>query len=119
MLEAYDGHRVIVEASNGKSFCGMVIDYCSPDENEIQQESIILRDEYSGMLIELYACDLVRIVRVNYKIKVKYLGEDDLLSLHQGKIYEARILTKGWFGIVDETNEEYAYPPELFEIIEF
>lgn len=55
---------------------------------------------------------------INQKIKVKYLGQDDPLSLKNGKIYDARILKKGWYGIVDETNEEYAYPPEQFEIIE-
>ena len=48
-------------------------------------------------------------------VKVKYIGEDDPLALRKGKIYDARVLKKGWYGIVDETNEEYAYPPELFE----
>lgn len=51
-------------------------------------------------------------------IKVKYIGEDDPLALRKGKVYDARVLKKGWFGIVDETNEEYAFPPEQFEIIE-
>ncbi len=55
---------------------------------------------------------------INSKIKVKFIGEDDPLSLRNGKIYEARILKKNWYGIVDETGEEYAFPPELFEIIE-
>ena len=50
-------------------------------------------------------------------IEVKYIGDDDPLSLRKGKIYNARILKKGWYGIVDETGEEYAFPPELFEII--
>lgn len=50
--------------------------------------------------------------------KVKYLGEDNPLALMNGKIYDARILKKGWYGIVDETKEEYAYPPEQFEIVE-
>lgn len=55
-------------------------------------------------------------------IKVKYIGEDDPISLRYGKIYEARVLKpteKGthWYGIVDETHEEYAYPPQLFEIL--
>ena len=57
-------------------------------------------------------------MKINDIIKVKYLGEDNPLALLNGKTYEARILKKGWFGIVDETKEEYAYPPELFEIIE-
>ena len=57
-------------------------------------------------------------LKINSMIKVKYIGEDDPLSLRNGKTYEARVLKKGWFGIVDETKEEYAYPPNLFEIIE-
>ena len=57
-------------------------------------------------------------MKMNEKIKVKYIGETDPLMLINNKIYEARILKRGWFGIVDETKEEYAYPPELFEITE-
>ncbi len=57
-------------------------------------------------------------LKINSIINVKYIGEDDPLSLRNGKTYEARILKKGWIGVVDETHEEYAYPPELFEIIE-
>ena len=51
-------------------------------------------------------------------VKVKYLGKSDPLMLLHNQVYEARILKKGWFGVVDETHEEYAYPPELFEVIE-
>lgn len=54
---------------------------------------------------------------INETIKVRYVGDDDPLSLRKGKIYTARILKKNWYGIIDETNEEYAYPPELFEVI--
>lgn len=56
------------------------------------------------------------LLKINSMIKVKYIGTDDPLALRSGKTYTARVLKKGWFGIVDETNEEYAYPPELFEI---
>lgn len=55
---------------------------------------------------------------INEKIKVKYIGPDDPLSLRNGKVYEARILKKGWYGIVDETGDEYAYAPEQFQILE-
>ena len=55
---------------------------------------------------------------INDMIKVRYIGEDDPLSLRKGKIYEARVLKKHWLGIVDETKEEYAYPPNLFEVVE-
>ena len=55
-------------------------------------------------------------------IKVRFIGKDDPIALRNGKIYDARVLKptkKGtyWYGIVDETHEEYAYPPQLFEII--
>jgi len=57
------------------------------------------------------------LMKTNGILKVKYIGEDDPLSLLNGKVYNARVLTKGWYGIVDETKEEYAYPPELFEVM--
>ena len=57
-------------------------------------------------------------MKTNDVLKVKYIGEDDPLSLLNGKVYEARVLAKGWYGIVDETKEEYAYPPERFEVVE-
>lgn len=56
-------------------------------------------------------------MKINDKLQVKYIGKDNPLSLLSGKVYEARLLKKGWYGIVDETQEEYAYPPELFEVI--
>ncbi len=59
----------------------------------------------------------VHYMKKNSVVRVKYIGEDNPLSLRYGKIYEARVLQKGWFGVVDETNEEYAYPPELFEVV--
>ena len=57
-------------------------------------------------------------MKINDRIKVRYIGEDDPLTLRNGKVYTARILQKGWYGIVDETKEEYAFPPKLFEIVE-
>ena len=50
-------------------------------------------------------------------MRVKYIGIDNPVSLRAGKIYDARPLKKGWYGIVDESGEEYAYPPEYFEAI--
>lgn len=57
-------------------------------------------------------------MKINDHVKVKYVGETNPLALLNGKTYDARILKKGWYGIVDETNEEYAYPPDQFEIVE-
>lgn len=57
-------------------------------------------------------------LEINSRVKVRYLGEDDPLTLLHGKVYDARVLKLNWYGIVDETKEEYAYPPGLFEIVE-
>lgn len=56
--------------------------------------------------------------KINSRVKVKYIGESNPVKLINGKIYDARVLKLGWFGVVDETHEEYAYPPEVFEVIE-
>ena len=56
-------------------------------------------------------------MKTNDMVKVKYIGEDNPLSLRKDKVYSARFLKMGWYGIVDETKEEYAYPPELFEVV--
>lgn len=57
-------------------------------------------------------------VKINDKVKIKYIGEDNPIALRTGKVYEGRALKKGWFGVIDETHEEYAYPPEVFEIVD-
>lgn len=54
-------------------------------------------------------------MRERERIKVKFIGQDDPLALRHGKVYDAVVGQKGMLGIIDETGEEYAYPPDLFE----
>ena len=68
--------------------------------------------EFAAKAIKLYC------LKQGAHIKVKCVGIDDPLMLRQGKIYDAKVGQHKWFCIIDETCEEYAYPPELFEIIE-
>lgn len=49
---------------------------------------------------------------------VKYIGENDPLSLLKGKTYKVSSVEKGWYRIIDETEEDYLYPPDQFNIIE-
>lgn len=53
-------------------------------------------------------------------MKVKFIGESDPLELLNGKIYEVIEIDEesGWYRIVDETNDDYLFPPEDFEIVE-
>jgi predicted RNA-binding Zn-ribbon protein involved in translation (DUF1610 family) len=52
------------------------------------------------------------------KIKVKYTGVDNPIALRTGKIYDAYPCKNGWFGVIDESGEEYAYMPTHFEVVE-
>ena len=44
-------------------------------------------------------------------------GEGELISLTVGKHYDVLAIERGWYRIVDDTNEDYLYPPSLFEIV--
>ena len=35
-----------------------------------------------------------------------------------GKIYDVISIEKDWYRIIDNSNEDYLYPPELFEIVD-
>ena len=59
------------------------------------------------------------------KVKVKEenrkkMGEFSHIDLLKDKIYDATIDNgkMKWYRIVDESGEDYLYPPMLFEIIE-
>ena len=51
-------------------------------------------------------------------MKVRYLGEDDPLGVLHNKTYDVVSIERGLYRIVDETNEDYLYFPELFEVVE-
>lgn len=51
-------------------------------------------------------------------MKVRYTGETSFLELTHGKVYEVLSIEKGWYRIVDDSEEDYLYPPDLFEIVE-
>ena len=61
-------------------------------------------------------------------MKVKYIGEQKMdfivdnneMDLITNKVYEVQHIDKkyGGYGIIDESGEEYGYPPEFFEIVE-
>ncbi len=51
-------------------------------------------------------------------MKVKFLGKVDTLALIQDKAYNVLSIEKGWYRIMTELDEDYLFPPHLFEIIE-
>jgi hypothetical protein len=51
-------------------------------------------------------------------MKVRYLGKTEPLGLTNGRIYEVLSVEKDWYRIVDNSGEDYLYPPEQFETVE-
>ena len=51
-------------------------------------------------------------------MKVKYLGETSFLELIHGKVYDVISIEKGWYRIIDDSGEDYLYPPDEFTVIE-
>lgn len=52
-------------------------------------------------------------------MKLKYIGsKSDPMELINGKVYKCLGVENGWYRVVDESGEDYLYPPEEFEVIE-
>lgn len=51
-------------------------------------------------------------------MKVRFLGETSFLELTHDKVYDVLSIEKGWYRVVDDSGEDYLYPPEDFEVIE-
>ena len=51
-------------------------------------------------------------------MKVKYIGEFDTLALKKNKIYNVISIEKGWYRIMTELDDDYLFPPEIFEVVE-
>ena len=61
-------------------------------------------------------------------MKVKYIGKErenyvfgnDKIDLIHGKVYEVLEISQKlkYYRIVDESGEDYLYPPQFFEVVE-
>lgn len=51
-------------------------------------------------------------------MEVRWKGKTDALVLTHDKVYTVIRIEKGWYRLVDDSGEDYLYPPELFEIVE-
>ena len=49
-------------------------------------------------------------------MKVKYIGDTDA-SLTTGKVYEVISIERGLYRIIDDTEEDFLFWPDEFEII--
>lgn len=47
-------------------------------------------------------------------MKVIYIGKTSPFELTNGKSYEVISIEHGWYRIVDDSGEDYLYPPQYF-----
>lgn len=50
--------------------------------------------------------------------QVKYIGKTEPVALTHDKVYDVISIERTWYRIVDDSGEDYLYPPESFEIVE-
>lgn len=51
------------------------------------------------------------------KEKMDWIAPDNDMDLIPGKIYNVVAVEKGFYRIVDESGEDYLYPPQYFEVV--
>ncbi len=51
-------------------------------------------------------------------MNVIYPGKTSFLGFTHNKIYEVLSVEKGWYRIIDDSGEDYLYPPELFIVVD-
>ena len=51
-------------------------------------------------------------------MKVRYKRMLDFKGLSHDKIYTVLGVEKGWYRLIDESGEDYLYPPEMFDVVE-
>ena len=50
-------------------------------------------------------------------MKVKYIKKTSFLVLTKDKVYDVLSVEKGWYRIVDDSGDDYLYPPDAFEVV--
>ncbi len=60
------------------------------------------------------------VVKYKGRENENFIVENNRVDLIPGKTYPVVNVSKnlGWYRIVDESGEDYLYPPEFFEIVE-
>ena len=51
-------------------------------------------------------------------MKVTWIGKTAFLVLTNNKIYDVISIERGWYRIIDDSGDDYLYPPDMFEIVE-
>ena len=81
-----------------------------------------------AILDDLRKLTLARLMKVRCVDDRPFLQERDgglvveskpgkMISLTKGGLYDVLSVERGWYRVVDDTGEDFLYPPELFEVV--
>ena len=51
-------------------------------------------------------------------MKAKWKGKTSSFMLTHNKVYDVISIENGWYRVVDDSDDDYLYPPEGFEIVD-
>lgn len=85
--------------------------------------TVLSGDESKCCLIETgsdisYPIQFFEVVEIHKGTQIRWPGPTEFLYFTHGKTYEVLSVEREWFRIIDDSGEDYLYPPELFEIVE-
>lgn len=65
-----------------------------------------------------YPPEQFEIVEIRPGAKVRWLGPTDFIMLNHNQVYTVLSVEKEWYRVIDNSREDYLYPPEAFEIVD-
>lgn len=65
-----------------------------------------------------YPPELFEVVEIRPGAKVRWLGQTDFIMLNHHQVYTVLSVEKEWYWVIDNSGEDYLYPPEAFEIVD-
>lgn len=65
-----------------------------------------------------YPLEQFESVEVKPGAKVRWRGQTEWLMLTHGQIYTVLSVEREWFRVIDDSGEDYLYPPDAFEIVD-
>lgn len=65
-----------------------------------------------------YPLERFEVVEIRPGAKVRWLGPTDFIMLNHNQVYTVLSVEKEWYRVIDNSGEDYLYPPEAFEIVD-
>lgn len=83
-----------------------------------REESGKVRIWEDGDAARFYPPEQFEAVEVTPGAKVRWRGKTDFIMLNHNQVYTVLSVEKEWYRVIDNSGEDYLYPPEGFDLVE-